>query len=134
MKYDIFNKDITLKELKDSEEIKFLNELVSDENAKKEAIDKLFIKSLINVASEGKLVKAIGDQVTFINTASDKITLVIRKPYEMKIASLDISLVDYSMTVTVSINGAEKAKTFTEESLLKEVFKAFDSCIKTLEK
>lgn len=133
MKFDVFTKDITIKEIKEDDGIKFINELGLDEVATDIAITNFIQKSILNLAQNKDIFVDDETTVRYLDEEENAYAIVVRKPFEQRITKLVIDL-DLNIVIKFETNGKVQDKSYDENSKLTDVIKAFNSCIKTIQK
>lgn len=133
MNFDIFTKDITIKEIKESDGIKFINELGLDESATAQAKVNYIDKSILNLAQNKEIFEDNEVSVRYLDKTENGYAIVVRKPLEQLITKLVIDK-DLNVSITFEANGKVQDKPFSEDSKMTDVIKAFNTCIKNVQK
>ena len=133
MNFDIFTKDITIKEIKESDGIKFIDELGLDENATAQAKVNYIDKSILNLAQNKEIFEDNEVSVRYLDKTENGYAIVVRKPFEQIITKLVIDK-DLNVSITFEANGKVQDKPFSEDSKMTDVIKAFNTCIKNVQK
>lgn len=133
MNFDIFTKDITIKEIKESDGIKFIDELGLDESATAQAKVNYIDKSILNLAQNKEIFEDNEVSVRYLDKTENGYAIVVRKPFEQLITKLVIDK-DLNVSITFEANGKVQDKPFSEDSKMTDVIKAFNTCIKNVQK
>ena len=133
MNFDIFTKDITIKEIKESDGIKFIDELGLDESATAQAKVNYIDKSILNLAQNKEIFEDNEVSVRYLDKTENGYAIVVRKPFEQIITKLVIDK-DLNISITFEANGKVQDKPFSEDSKMTDVIKAFNTCIKNVQK
>ena len=133
MNFDIFTKDITIKEIKESDGIKFIDELGLDESATAQAKVNYIDKSILNLAQNKEIFEDNEVSVRYLDKTENGYAIVVRKPFEQLITKLVIDK-DLNISITFEANGKVQDKPFSEDSKMTDIIKAFNTCIKNVQK
>lgn len=133
MKFDVFTKDITIKEIKEDDGIQFINELGLDEIATTQAIESFIQKSILTLAQNKDIFVDDENTVRYLDKEENAYAIVVRKPFEQKVTKLVIGS-DLNIVIKFEVNGKVQDKSYDENSKLTDIIKAFNSCIKTIQK
>ena len=134
MDFDIFTKDITVKEIKENEGVDFIKKLDLDEAATATAIENFINKSILNLAQSKDVFVDDESTVRYLDKIENSYAIVVRKPFEQKVAMLIVDLDEDNVILKMDVNGKSQNKVYKSEDKMTDIIKAFNGCIKNLQK
>lgn len=136
MNFDVLTQDITLGEVKGSDALKFLTELGLSGEALIQAEANYFDKSVLALAKNVGIFTVGAEMVLYLekDKETNLSTIVVRKQFEDKKASLSFDLGNERVVMEAVIDGALKTKEYKSDAKIADIIKAFNAFLKTMAK
>lgn len=128
MNFEILMSGVTLGEIKNSDALKFIAELGLEGDALSQAKENYFKKAVLALAKKADNFELAPEMVYYLEGN----TIIARKQFEDKMATLTFDLVKETVVMDATINGTSKSKEYKEDAKISDIIKAFNSVIKKM--
>lgn len=134
MKFNFFSEDFLIDNINESEAVNFIKELGLSPEEENKAVINYLKKSFANLAKDESLIVTNNEVIRYLDEKEDSSVIVVRKPYEQRIVSLEFNFKNNSATIFINKDGTIKEKSYTENLKTSDLLKTFNACITSIQK
>lgn len=134
MKFNFFSEDFLIDNINESEAVNFIKELGLSPEEEAKAVINYLKKSFANLAKDESLIVTNNEVIRYLDEKEDSSVIVVRKPYEQRIVSLEFNFKNNSANIFINKDGTIKEKSYTENLKTSDLLKTFNACITSIQK